>query len=300
MPARVASMRLLNAGDNPAAAAVAGFREMPPLVELDRRRPCFFADQAVKTHADEVTLRLLGIADDLRLQIDHFGTLDNVAAFLDLHLQFREHFRRDELTQVVEVARVVRRLQAHEVELRLAHEGLRIESCRKHAGTGRRSRSGCRSGCRSLGLHRDRAAARPGSGVLHRRRCRAFAHHEAEDGEGGHRQQRDHQDVRKSFAHAQVRSERRETEACGKAGQRTHPAVLFRSLPRRGSGIRSRVGATRHRRGRRLRRRIPLGAERFPAAETFSLRVGQRQAHAQHEGEKGEENALHVAGTPVA
>ncbi|NJN00795.1 MAG: hypothetical protein HC793_04280 [Aquincola sp.] len=71
----------------------------------------------------------------LRVHLQHLGGLGGVAAVQQVHLQRCKHFRRGELAQVVQVARIVGRLQADEDHLGQARETLGVEIDGQVGGT---------------------------------------------------------------------------------------------------------------------------------------------------------------------
>jgi hypothetical protein len=70
------------------------------------------------------------------VELHDIGFLGLAAALLILHLDLGEHLRRGEFADVVHVAAVIGRLQAHEIQLGLAQEAFDIEIGRDVARQG--------------------------------------------------------------------------------------------------------------------------------------------------------------------
>ena len=68
-----ASRHLLNAGHYPAALAAGGPGQVPDLVEGGRCGVAVLADQAMKTHADDLALARLAGVEHLGVKLDHLG-----------------------------------------------------------------------------------------------------------------------------------------------------------------------------------------------------------------------------------
>ena len=66
---------MLDAGDQPAAAAAARLGQVPDLVERRGRRIGFLAQQSGEADADDVAVVLFGHVDYVGVEFDHVGAL---------------------------------------------------------------------------------------------------------------------------------------------------------------------------------------------------------------------------------
>ena len=128
------------------------------------RRPSL-ADQAAEAHAGDASAQPPRPPRAPGRRADDLGLLRGTGALHEIHLELGEHLGRRDLAQLVEVAAVVGGLQADEVDLGAAHEGLDVEAG-GHSGSGSglgsqagadgrtASQTGADAGCRQGGAGR--------------------------------------------------------------------------------------------------------------------------------------------------
>src|SRR5256886_15815429 len=124
-----ASMRLLYAGEEPAARAVGWLDEVPHLFEAPRRRARRLAHHAGEAHARPMLVVLGRHLEQVRIERDHIGLLRLGAARENVLTELVEHLARGELADPFQLPDIVGNLQLHEVKLRGAQETRSVEAC---------------------------------------------------------------------------------------------------------------------------------------------------------------------------
>ena len=133
---------LFYAGQRPAPAAVARLDHVPDLVERLRRCIEFLADESGKAHTDNVARTFFRNVEDFSIDRDDVGLLRGLTTFGKTQLDLAKHFRRREFANVLEVAGIVRCLQANEIHFGIAYETIDIEIGRDKVGAARSRRKG--------------------------------------------------------------------------------------------------------------------------------------------------------------
>ena len=213
---------------------------MPDLVDTFGGGVDFFAQQAGEAHADDVTLGFLGYVDHLGVEGDHVGFLAGTGVIHPVHLDLGEHLGRGVFADILEIASVVGRLEADEVDLGVAHEGFGVEVGGNvtYRCSASRSRHGCSTSPVGRGgggrrlivaflvggvLHATSAGASTGQGRLVGRG--ALAQEEADYGDHGKGDQGHHHHGGEFFTEAEVGRQGGQTDTRGQTGQQLQVAA---------------------------------------------------------------------------
>jgi len=109
---------------------------VPHFVDGDRGCIGFFAQQAGKADADDMTLVFFGDIQNFGIERYHIGLLRQATlliALLQIHADFGKHFRRGEFADVCQVTGVVGSLQTDETDLGVADKAINIKTRRELA-----------------------------------------------------------------------------------------------------------------------------------------------------------------------
>src|SRR5438046_805962 len=108
-------MHLLYPREEPAGASILRLPQIPHFFEGLHGTVCTFADLPGEAHACEVAIRRSFDSEQLRVEIGDLGAVCLSTPLVDLRLDLSEHFRRRELTDVLEVPCIPGSLQTHEI-----------------------------------------------------------------------------------------------------------------------------------------------------------------------------------------